>query len=218
MAGNVFFNIIPNQRKVVADLIAGKEPNPNFGKQAKIRSSHNNYMTLPVLFLMICGHYPMVYLNPYPWAVVGLVLVAGGVVRHFYNQRHRGIGNPWWAWVMAAVCMAAAAFISLLGSAEVRDQLGLASAAPDTEITAVVPQQVADIVQSRCSMCHAREPVWAGLAEPPKGVLLETPDEIERAAHQIRIEAALSTAMPPNNITEITSVERQVLSSWAAGR
>lgn len=218
MAGNVFFSIIPNQRTVVADLIAGREPNPRFGKQAKVRSSHNNYMTLPVLFLMICGHYPMTYSNPYPWAVVGLVLLAGGSVRHFYNQRHRGLGDPWWTWAVAAACVAAAAVISLLGSPDVRERIGFEEP-PTSEIsTASIPQQIAEIIQSRCAMCHAREPVWAGLAGPPKGILLETPDQIERAAHQIRIDAALSTAMPPNNITEITPAERYALAVWARGR
>jgi uncharacterized membrane protein len=219
MAGNVFVNIIPNQKKVVADLIAGKEPNPEFGKQAKARSSHNNYLTLPVLFLMISGHYPMTYSNPYPWAVVALVLVAGGVVRHFYNQRHRGLGSPWWLWVIAAACVAAAALISLLGNTDMREKLGLAQAqAVEVLPSVIVPHDVSEIIQSRCSMCHAREPVWAGLTMPPKGIVLETPDQIQRAAHQIRIEAGLTTAMPPNNLTQITAEERRVLARWAGGR
>jgi uncharacterized membrane protein len=81
-----------------------------------------------------------------------------------------------------------------------------------------VPQQVAEIIQTRCSMCHAREPVWAGIPLPPHGILLETPDEISRAAHPIRIQAAISKAMPPNNITQITADERRVLADWARGR
>jgi len=215
MSGNVFMNIIPNQKKVVADLIAGRAPNPDYGKQAKTRSAHNNYMTLPVLFLMISGHYPLTFSTPYTWIIVGLVLVAGGVVRHFYNERHAGRGDPWWTWGLAAVCVAAAIVVSLVGSPTGRARLGLAPLQPGTTAaSAQIPRDVGDIILSRCSMCHAREPIWAGLATPPKGVLLETPDQIIRAAHEIRVQAVVTVAMPPNNITQMTQEERGVLAAW----
>lgn len=212
MSGNVFLNIIPNQKKAIADLIAGREPNAAHGKQAKARSGHNNYMTLPVLFLMISNHYPLTYLTPYIPAMIGLVLVAGGVVRHFYNQRHAGKESPWWAWLVAAACIACAVFISMCGTPEGRARLGLAlmgAAKPDS-----IPTDVSEIIQSRCSMCHAREPVWAGLATSPKGIMLETADQIRRAAHQIRIQSVLTRSMPPNNITQITQDERRALAVW----
>src|SRR5262249_7613234 len=161
MSGNVFMNIIPNQRKVIADLIAGHEPNPAYGRQAKTRSSHNNYMTLPVLFLMISGHYPSTYSTPYAWALVGLVLVAGGVVRHFYNERHAGRPDPWWAWGLAGACVAAASVVSILGTPAGRAELGLAPRQPvEAASTAKIPSEVAEIILTRCSMCHSREPVW----------------------------------------------------------
>ena len=217
MSGNVAINIIPNQKKVIADLVAGREPNPDYGKQAKTRSAHNNYMTLPVLFLMISGHYPLTYSTPYAWVIVGLVLVAGGVVRHFYNERHAGRPNPWWAWGLAAACILAAAFVSMLGSPEGRARLGLAAAAPvKIASTAKVPKNVDEIILTRCSMCHAREPVWAGVGVPPKGILLETPDQIVRAAHEIRVQAVMTKAMPPNNITQMTQDERLVIAAWLA--
>lgn len=219
MSGNVFFNIIPNQKKVVADLIAGREPNPDYGKQAKTRSSHNNYMTLPVLFLMISGHYPMTFSTPYTWAIVGLVLVAGGVVRHFYNERHAGRGNPWWTWGLAALCMAAAILLSMAGTPAGRTRLGLAPLqAPVAVATAKVPDPVGTIILTRCAMCHAREPIWAGIAMPPKGIVLETPDQIVRAAHEIRLQTVLTAAMPPHNVTQMTQDERNVLAAWIAGR
>jgi uncharacterized membrane protein len=214
MSGNVMINIIPNQKKVIADLIAGREPNPDYGQQAKTRSSHNNYMTLPVLFLMISGHYPLTYSSPYAWAMVGLVLVAGGVVRHFYNVRHAGKGDPWWTWGLAAACVAAAVVVSMTGSPAGREMLGLSPRPATASPQAAIPKNVSEIILTRCSMCHAREPVWSGLASPPKGVTLETPDQIRRAAHGIREQAVISAVMPPNNITEMTADERRVLAAW----
>lgn len=216
MSGNVFMNIIPNQKKVVADLIAGREPNPAYGQQAKTRSSHNNYMTLPVLFLMISGHYPLTFSTPYAWIIVGLVLVAGGVVRHFYNERHAGRGDPWWTWGLAAACVVAAILVSMTGSQYGRAKLSLApQVQSETDASVMIPKDVGAIILTRCSMCHARSPVWAGLASPPKGILLETPDQIVRAAYEIRIQSVMTTAMPPNNITRMTPEERQTLAAWS---
>jgi uncharacterized membrane protein len=219
MSGNVFINIIPNQKKVIADLIAGREPNPAYGQQAKTRSNHNNYMTLPVLFLMISGHFPLTFSTPYAWVIVGLVLVAGGVVRHFYNQRHAGRGDPWWTllwtWGLAALCIVAAIAVSMLGSPAGRDRLGLAPLkSADASLAVALPKEVDAIIVTRCAMCHARAPVWAGLASPPNGILLETPEQIMRAAHQIRVQSVMTTAMPPNNITQMTPQERQILAAW----
>ncbi len=217
MSANVAINIIPNQKKVIADLLAGRDPNPDYGKQAKTRSSHNNYMTLPVLFLMISGHYPLTYSTPYAWVIVGLVLVAGGVVRHFYNERHAGRADPWWTWGLAAACIAAAIWVSMLGSPAGRAKLGLANERPKKiASSAKIPSDVDDIILTRCSMCHARSPVWAGLASPPKGILLETPDQIVRAAHEIKVQSVMTRSMPPNNITHMTDAERQTLSVWLA--
>jgi len=219
MTGNVFWNIIPNQKKVVADLIAGREPHPEYGKQAKTRSTHNNYLTLPVLFLMISGHYPMTFMSPYAWVMVGFVLVAGALIRVFYNERHAGHGDKWWVWAVVAVCILASVAISTLSSPDVRESLGLAAAAEDTApASAAVPDEVADIVNGRCAMCHAASPVWAGIALPPKGVLLDTPAHIEKNADLIRIEAVQTAAMPPNNITGIEPAERRTLGQWLAHR
>ncbi len=125
MSGNVAMNIIPNQRKVIAALMAGEKPDPDHGKQAKTRSRHNNYLTLPVLFLMLSGHYPLTFTSPYAWVMVGFVLVAGALVRHFYNERHAGRGNLWWAWGVAAACMAVVIWLSMLNNPVGRQALGL---------------------------------------------------------------------------------------------
>lgn len=219
MTGNVFMNIIPNQKKVVADLISGRQPNPDYGKQAKTRSTHNNYLTLPVIFLMISGHYPLTFTSPYAWVMVGFVLVAGAVVRYFYNERHAGRGDKWWAWGVAAVALLIAIFISMLSNPAGRDQLGLdPMTAPARIADASVPREIDRIITSRCSMCHAAEPVWSGLASPPKGVRLDSPGAIARNADEIRIQAVLTHAMPPNNITEMSRDERQKLALWLAKR
>ena len=219
MTGNVAMNIIPNTKKVIADLIAGREPNPAYGKQAKTRSTHNNYLTLPVIFLMISGHYPLTFTSPHAWVIVGLVLVAGAIVRYFYNQRHAGKGSPWWTWIVAALALLAAVVVSMLSNPIGRARLGLAAIDPPAMVAnAHVPADVNDVITSRCSMCHASEPVWAGLATPPKGILLDSPDQIARNAQLIMEQAVMTHAMPPNNITEITAQERHVLAMWLARR
>ena len=219
MSGNVAMNIIPNQKKVIADLIAGRVPNPEFGKQAKTRSRHNNYLTLPVLYCMLSGHYPLTFSSPYTWVTVGFVLIAGALVRHFYNERHAGRGNLWWTWAVAGACMLAVIAISMLSNPMGRERLGL-KAIKQVQLASLVrvPKTVDDIITSRCSMCHAVDPVWSGVAAPPKGVLLETHAHIARQANAIRIQAVLTNAMPPNNITMMTMDERRTLAAWLKTR
>ncbi len=219
MSGNVLLNIIPNQKKVIADLVAGKTPDPDLGKQAKTRSTHNNYLTLPVIYLMISNHYPLTYSSPYAWIMVGFILVAGALVRHYYNERHAGRGDKWWTWAGAAVAIAIAVVISMLSSPAARERLGLK---PEKIVkvasAASIPKPVDEIISSRCSMCHAAEPVWQGLAIAPKGVILETPHQIVRQAEAIRIQSVMTHAMPPNNITGMTPDERRTLAAWIARR
>ena len=217
MTGNVFMNIIPNQKKVVADLISGRAPNPDYGKQAKTRSTHNNYLTLPVLFMMISGHFPLTFTSPYAWVMVGFVLVAGALVRHFYNERHAGRGDKWWTWAGAAAAMLAVILLSMVPNAGGRERLGLKRIrAPKTQLVQAVPHAVDEIITSRCAMCHAAEPVWNGLVAPPKGVLLDTQPAIAQQAKAIRLQAVITNAMPPNNITNMTRDERHVLAEWIA--
>jgi uncharacterized membrane protein len=228
MTGNVFFIIIPNQRKVIRSLMQGVSPDPALGKQAKQRSTHNNYLTLPVLFLMLSNHYPLLYSTPYAWTIVGLVLVAGSLVRHYYNVSHAGLGYPWWTWMGAAFCMWTAIWISSTSSPGGRVALGLAPlpdppanrrtlpAMNDTERRLFA--EASQILTSRCSMCHAAEPVWQGIGVAPKAVRLDTDAEIARQAEAIRMQAVITHAMPPNNITEMTLDERQKVAAWLASR
>src|SRR4051812_29753268 len=215
MSASVFLVIIPNQKKVVAALIAGQTPDPALGKQAKQRSTHNNYLTLPVIFLMLSNHYPLAWSSRYSVGIIGLVVIAGAIIRHFFNSQHAGKGSPWWTWMVAAACIAGAVYLSIVGKpgyANLADGTAtiLASAAPTEEALLAI--------QSRCSMCHASEPVWDGVAVAPKGVRLDTPEEIARHADAIRVQAVLTHAMPPNNLTEMTLDERRAVATWLAGR
>jgi uncharacterized membrane protein len=207
MVANVFVIIIPYQKKTVEAMIAGKEPDPVWGEIGKQRSVHNNYLTLPVVFLMLSNHYPLLFATRYNWLIVAIVLLVGPFIRHFYNSRHEGKGNPWWTWAVAAAGMLAIALLSAAG--------------PRVVTTGALPptpkfKQVANIVLSRCSMCHAAEPVWDGIPAAPKGVMLETPEEIRVHARLIEIYAVRSQAMPPGNITDMTPQERLTLASWIA--
>jgi uncharacterized membrane protein len=199
MVANVFVVIIPNQKKIVAALIAGVEPRAEWGDQGKQRSVHNNYLTLPVVFLMISNHYPLLFATRFNWLIVAIVLAVGPIIRHFYNSRHEGKGSPWWTWAVAAAGMIAVGLLSAAGPREIK--------------TSATPPK-ANIVISRCSMCHSAEPVWDGFTTAPKGVLLDSRAEIVRRARLIDINAVRSHAMPPGNVTEITDEERQTLAAW----
>jgi uncharacterized membrane protein len=207
MAANVFLVIIPNQKKVVAALLAGQEPDPALGVQAKQRSMHNNYLTLPVLFLMISNHYPMSFASRWNWLIFAIVLVVGAVIRHFYNERHAGRPNPWWTWAVATAGMLLIVLLSAGGPSH-----GERAAAPPAQD--VTFAEVESIVLSRCSMCHAAEPLWPGIAAPPKGVLLDHPELIRLQAREIYLQAAATDAMPPANVTELEPAERGVLAAW----
>jgi uncharacterized membrane protein len=205
MVANVFLVIIPNQKKVVAALLAGQAPDPALGKAGKERSVHNNYLTLPVVVLMISNHYPLLFATKYNWVIVAIVLALGPIIRHFFNERHAGRASPWWVWGVAALGMIA---IGLLSAAGPRDAKAAALTAPPTYAN------VEEIVLSRCSMCHAAEPVWAGIVTAPKGILLDDAEHIRRNARLIGRNAAWASAMPPGNVTEMTGEERAILAAW----
>ena len=205
MVSNVFLVIIPSQRKVVAALIAGEEPDPALGAVAKQRSLHNNYLTLPVIFVMIANHYPLAFAGPWSWLILTIVLVIGPVIRHFFNQRHMGRASPWWCWAVAAAGLAAMVWLSAQPAVMVSE------AEADMDMA-----EVESIIASRCAMCHAQEPLWPGMASPPKDVVLETQAQIRRRAEAIGLQAVHTRAMPPGNITEIPDEERRVLAAWIA--
>ena len=209
MVANVFFVIIPNQKKVVAELIAGGTPEPKLGRQAKQRSLHNNYLTLPVVFVMISNHYPLAFASRWNWVILSIVLVLGAVIRHFFNARHRGEASPWWTWAVAVAGMAAIVWLSAQPPANGSARL---ESSPDPTQFAAVQE----VIEFRCNMCHAAEPLWYPMTVPPKGVILETPEQILLYARQIDMQVVRTHAMPPGNITGISDEERQMLAAWIA--
>ena len=205
MVANVFVIVIPNQKRTVAALLAGREPDPKWGAEAKQRSVHNNYLTLPVIFLMISNHYPLMFATRFNWLIVAIVLAIGPVIRHFFNSRHEGKGSPWWTWGVAGAGMVAVALLSGAGPAQIGPR------ADRVDVKAAY-----NAILSRCSMCHMEDPVWPGVHAPPKGVVLDNPESIRRHAQLIEINAVRSSAMPPGNVTDMTPQERQILAAWLA--
>jgi len=217
MTANVFFIIMPNQRIVVADLKAGRTPDPKYGKIAKLRSTHNNYLTLPVVFLMLSNHYPLAFATENNWLIAALVFLMGVSIRHFFNTKHAHKGMPWWTWGVTVLLFLAIVWLS---TAPLRQtDLDAAEARPMTPAELRFAEtagfeEARDIVLGRCSMCHAREPAYEGIHVAPKGVLLETPAEIAGRAKQIFLQAGASEAMPPANVSWMEPGERRAIIRW----
>ena len=206
MAVNVFGVIVPNQKKITASLLAGEAPDPRLGAVGKQRSVHNNYLTLPVLVLMVSNHYPMLTGHPYSWLLVALILVIGGSVRHFLNRHDAG--DPFakiaWALPVAAVALIAAVVLTAP-----RNDAALAT-------MSVSDGEVLAIVGKHCVMCHSERPTHVGFDVPPKGVIIGSIDQIRSHADQIMAQAVNSTTMPLGNETGMTADERQKLGAWLA--
>ncbi|AFL49577.1 putative membrane protein [Sinorhizobium fredii] len=214
MSANVFFIIIPNQKKVVADLIAGRTPDPALGKQAKQRSTHNNYLTLPVLFLMLSNHYPLAFGTEYNWIIASLVFLMGVTIRHWFNTQHARKGRPTWTWLVTVLLFIVVMWLSTVPKVLSEGGEARAATAEQAVVAAADFSKVRDTVLGRCSMCHAREPGWEGIIVPPKGVILESDGDIVEHAREIYLQAGRTHAMPPANVTGITEEERQSLASW----
>ena len=215
MSANVFLVIIPNQKIVVADLIAGRKPDPRYGRIAKTRSTHNNYLTLPVVFLMISNHYPLAFATEFNWVIASLVFMIGVLIRHYFNSLHARKGKPTWTWLLAAVLFILIVWLSTVPKILTGED-PLAVSAGELAASEHFPA-ARDTVLGRCSMCHAKEPAWQGILQAPKGVRLDTDAAIANNAREIYLQAGRSHAMPPGNVTEITPTERALLVTWFEG-
>ena len=201
MAANVLFVIIPSQRALVAAKQAGRVPDAVHGQRGKQRSVHNNYFTLPVLFIMISNHYPMTFAHAHAWLVLLAIMALAAFVRHFFNLRHRG-RTAWWIPATAAVATLALAVV-------IAPSAGRARATPSFA-------EVERIVSARCAVCHADAPRQPGFAVAPKDVRLDTAERIHAQAAAIEAQAVATRAMPLGNLTGMTDDERGVLGAWIA--
>ncbi len=207
MVANVFFVIIPGQKKMLAEIREGKAPNPRPGQLGKIRSVHNTYFTLPVLFIMISNHFPMTYGSPYGWLVLAVISGAGVLVRQFFllTHKHR---------IVPALPAAAAVLLGIVAFALAPRGASAPGAASATGASATRFAEVAPIVAARCAVCHAAHPTQPGYSAPPEGIVLDTPEHIAANAQRIYVQAVASHAMPLGNATNITLAERATLGRW----
>lgn len=201
MVANVFFHIIPGQKRMVADIRAGREPDPRPGVIGKQRSIHNTYFTLPVLFVMISNHYPMTYSHPHGWLVLGVIMLAGVLIRQFFVLRHRGAVQ--WGLPAAGVALLAAVAVAI------------APRSADSGGEHIAFAKVQGVLKERCLQCHAAQPTQPGFAQPPKGVVLETPEQVAANAPKVA-ETVGNKYMPIGNLTQMTDEERALIVTWFA--
>jgi uncharacterized membrane protein len=204
MAANVLFVIIPAHWELVRAKEAGREPDPRPGIEAKRRSVHNNYLTLPVLFTMLVGHFPFTYTHDHAWAVLVALMAVGAAIRHYFNRRHAG-DTLWWIPIGCACAIAAIAV-----------WLRPSESKPAVSAATVSFARAGQIVETRCAPCHSMHPTQPGFDSPPADVVLDTPEQIHALASQIKAVAVDSSFMPLGNATHMTKSERAELGQWIA--
>jgi len=200
MAGNVAHVIIPGQRRTVDALAGGRAPDPKDAAAGKQRSVHNTYFTLPVLFTMVSSHYAFAFGTRWNWLVLVALTLAGALIRVWFVLRHKGAAPAW-------PIVAGLGLIIVLG-------LFMAPGMEKSLQSEVKFQAVRNIIDSRCLGCHAAKPTFQGLNEAPKGIVLDTPQQIRAQAGAILAQTVVSNAMPPGNLTAITDQERALLGRW----
>ncbi|MCG8609935.1 MAG: urate hydroxylase PuuD, partial [Pseudomonadales bacterium] len=208
MAGNVFLGIMPSQRALVAAVQKGESPDPSFGAFAKLRSTHNNYFTLPLLFIMISNHYPITYSHEYNWLVLSAIGFITAFSRHFFNLRHKGIVKP-------GILIAAAALTVILAVVIAPKTVTPTSQQANTTppLATLNELQAMAIIANRCTTCHAAQPTQAGFASAPAGVMLETVAQVDAMRSKI-VEVTASNYMPLGNLTDMTDEERASIIQW----
>ncbi|MCZ6838625.1 MAG: urate hydroxylase PuuD [Alphaproteobacteria bacterium] len=205
MVINVFVRIIPAQRNLIAARNAGDEPDPTLGKRAKQRSVHNNYLTLPVVFIMISSHYPMTFGHPQGWFLLIAISISGALVRHWFNLRNASTLAIWPIPAAVVIFIAVAAWASL---PTLQAERSAASA------EAVSFSKVRSIIDARCIVCHAARPTYEGFDVAPKNIRFDAPAEVRKHAAAIKKTTVDTNTMPLGNVTEMTNEERQLLGGW----
>ena len=204
MAVNVFGIIIPNQKKITASLLKGETPDGRFAITGKQRSTHNTYLTLPVLVMMVSGHYPILTGHPQAWLIVGLIVILGAMTRHFLVRHEVGDPLSKIAWMLPVIALS-------LGAAMWLSRPVASPASADLDVSDV---DVITITQKHCVTCHAGKPTHEGFDKPPKNVILETLDDLRKYSVLIDRFAVKTQTMPLGNETEMTVKERQMLGVW----
>jgi uncharacterized membrane protein len=202
MVANVFFIIIPAQKAMVKAALQGEPLDPTLGKNALFRSLHNNYLTLPVLFVMVSNHFPSTFSHSYPWLVLTVISIGTAGVKHWLNlrEKHQATG---WILPASAGLLLAVAFVTAP-----RQQAGGPACAPVPMAT------VNQIVQQRCVRCHSAQPTDDVFKSPPNGVVYDTPEDIVRLKDKIMQRVVVTKTMPQNNKTQMTEEERNLIRCW----
>jgi len=201
MVANVFFVIIPSQKAMVKAAKLGQPLNPQLGKNALARSLHNNYFTLPVLFVMVSNHFPSTFGYKYPWLILAIISLGAAGVKHYLNLREKGRQSVW-VMPVSVIILLAACFIS----APPRDPNACKSNVSFTEINA--------IIQNRCVVCHSSKPTDDVNKVAPNGVMYDTPEQIVQKKELIMQRVVITKTMPQNNKTNITQEERDLIRCW----
>jgi uncharacterized membrane protein len=204
MVANVFFVIIPGQRRMVNAFERGEAPDANDGIRAKQRSVHNTYFTLPVLFVMISNHYALTYGHAWNWLVLVAFTLAGALIRIYFVARHRGRASP---------LPAIVAVLILLGVA-----FALVPASRATSVGAVSLDRIRPVIEGRCAACHSASPTHIAFPAAPAGVVLDTDQQIMAEAERIHQQAVVLKSMPIGNLTQMNDEERALIDAWYLGR
>lgn len=204
MAANVFLIIMPSQRAFIAAIEAGNKPDPQLAIRAKHRSTHNNYLTLPVLFCMLSNHSAFVFNHPHAWALVPIISAIAAYARHYFNAKHQGRDRP------IILVIAAIAFVAVAVGAGITQSQPLA-----TTVGGVTAAEVQVVLSKHCTSCHAQQPTFAGYPTPPGGLIFETPAQLLPQAPRV-ISSISTNYMPLANMTNITPEERAILVTWVS--
>lgn len=208
MVANVFRVIIPSQKDLVDAVSEQRAPDPQKGKNALLRSRHNNYFTLPVLFIMISSHYSGTYGHGWNWLILVAISAIGIAVRHYFNIRHLP-GSK--VWILPVAILALAALAVITRPPQVKDT------ATVTQIQAYSDEAIMSLVKQRCTGCHSAEPSFAGFPVAPVGLTLDSMAELTLAAERVYGATVATQTMPLGNLTQMTDEERQMLSDWYQG-
>ena len=205
MAANVFYVIIPSQKNMVDAALANKKPDLQKGISAKTRSIHNNYLTLPVLFIMISSHFPFTYGHKYNWLILILISIIGASVRHYFNLRNKKEFN---VWILPSAAIGMICLMLYVSFPKIVDDN------QEYKSEEVSFNEIKNIIKYRCGVCHQNNPTFNGFDDPPLGIVFETAEDIVKNIDGIKAQALDSDIMPPGNITGMTESERNKIKKW----